>query len=166
MIRNLLPTVWRRSESPLRRADENTFFALHREMNRMFDDFFRESALSSFGEGRGLEVFSPVVDVQEDEKVVVVKAELPGMDEKDIEVSLTDGGLAIKGEKKAEKEQKGRNYWQREASYGAFRRVIPLPEGLNTDKVDARFKNGILTVTVARLEEAGAKEKKIAIKAG
>ena len=165
MIGKMLPTLWRRSESPLRRADENPFFALHREMNRMFDDFFRESDLSSFGEGRGLEVFSPVVDVQEDEKVVVVKAELPGMDEKDIEVSLTDDGLTIKGEKKDEKEDKGKGYWHRETRYGAFHRVIQLPEGLDMEKVDARFKNGVLTVTIERLPEAKSRAKKITIKA-
>ncbi|MBE0556094.1 MAG: Hsp20/alpha crystallin family protein [Proteobacteria bacterium] len=164
MIKNLLPTVWRRSESPLRRAEESPFLALHREMNRMFDDFFRGSDLSPFEGGRGLELFSPVVDVREDEKEVTVKAELPGMDEKDIEVNLTDNGLVIQGEKKAEKEEKGKDYWHREASYGAFRRAIPLPEGLNTEKVAARFKNGVLTVTLPRLEEAKAKVKKIAIK--
>jgi HSP20 family protein len=166
MFGNLLPTVWRRSESPLRRADENPFLALHREMNRMFDDFFRASDLAKFEEGEGWEAFSPAIDVRQDEKEVTVKAELPGMDEKDIEVSLSEQGLAIRGEKKAEKEEKGKQYWRREASYGAFRRVIPLPEGLDLEKVDARFKNGVLTVTLARREEATAREKKIAIKAG
>jgi len=166
MIKNLLPTVWRRSESPLRSAEENPFLALHREMNRMFDDFFRGSDLSPF-EGRGgWRTFSPSVDVREDEKEVTVKAELPGMDEKEIEVSLADGALTIKGEKKDEKEEKGKDYWHRESSYGAFHRVIRLPEGLNMEKVDARFKNGVLTVILPRLEEAKAKEKRIAIKAG
>jgi HSP20 family protein len=165
MIKNLLPTVWRRSESPLRRAEDNPFFALHREMNQMFEDFFRGLEPSSFAGGRDAGSFSPSVDVREDEKEVTVKAELPGMDEKDIEVSLTDDTLTIKGEKKEEKEEKGEGYWQRETSYGTFRRVIPLPDGLDREKVDARFKNGILTVTVARLKNATAKEKRIAIKA-
>ena len=166
MFGNLLPTVWRRSESPLRRADENPFLALHREMNRMFDDFFRASDLAKFEEGEVWEAFSPAIDVKQDEKEVTVKAELPGMDEKDIEVSLSEQGLAIRGEKRAEKEEKGKQYWRHEASYGAFRRVVPLPEGLDLEKVDARFKNGVLTVTLVRREEARAKEKKIAIKAG
>lgn len=165
MIKNLMPTVWRRSESPLRRAEDNPFFALHREMNQMFDDFFRGLDLSPFDSGRGLGAFSPSVDVRDDEKEVTVKAELPGMDEKGVEVSLTDNGLTIKGEKKADKEEKGKDYWHRETSYGAFRRVIPLPEGINMDKVDARFKNGVLTVTLPRLKEAAAKEKRITAKA-
>jgi HSP20 family protein len=165
MIKNLLPTVWRRSESPLRRAEDNPFFALHREMNQMFDEFFRDLDLSPLPGGRNWGAFSPSVDVREGETEVTVKAELPGMDEKDIEVSLTDDVLTIKGKKKAEKEEKGKDYWHRETSYGAFRRVIPLPEGLNTQKVDARFKNGVLTITLARLKEAKAKEKRITVKA-
>jgi len=162
MIRNLLPTVWRRSETPLRRAEESPFLALHREMNRMFDDFSRGFDLSPFDGGWSWG-FSPPVDVREDEKEVTVKAELPGMEEKDIEVNLADNGLTIKGEKKAEKEEKGKDNWYRETSYGAFHRFIPLPEGLDKEKVDARFKNGVLTVTLRLLEEA--KGKKIAIKA-
>jgi HSP20 family protein len=131
-------------------------------MNRMFDDFSRGFDLSPFDGGWSWG-FSPPVDVREDEKEVTVKAELPGMEEKDIEVNLADNGLTIKGEKKAEKEEKGKDNWYRETSYGAFHRFIPLPEGLDKEKVDARFKNGVLTVTLRRLEEA--KGKKIAIKA-
>lgn len=165
MIKNLLPTVWRRNELPLRQAEEHPFLALHREMNRMFDDFFRGSDLSLLDEGRSWGAFSPSVDVREDEKQVTVKAELPGMDEKEIDVSLSSDGLTIKGEKKDEKEEKGKDYRYRETSYGSFHRLIPLPEGLNLEKVEARFKNGVLTVTLPRLEAAKTKEKKIAVKA-
>lgn len=165
MIKNLLPTVWRRSESPMRRAEEHPFFALHREMNQMFDEFFRNIDLTPFGGGKSFGTFSPSVDVREDEKEVIVKAELPGLDEKDVEVTLADDALTIRGEKKGEKEEKGKDYWHRETSYGSFRRVIPLPEGINTEKADARFKNGVLTVTLPRLEEAKAKGKRIAVKA-
>lgn len=162
MMGNWLPTLWRRSETPLRRAEESPFFALHREMNRMFDDFFRDFDLSPLGNGRGESVFTPAVDVREDDKEVVVKAELPGMAEKDIEVSLAANGLTIQGEKKEEKEENGKGYMRREARYGSFRRIVPLPEGLNLEKVEASFKNGVLTVTLPRLEEA--KAKKIAVK--
>jgi HSP20 family protein len=130
----------------------------------MFDDFFREFDLSPGTGIRGLETFSPAVEIREDEKAVIVKAELPGMEEKDVEVSVADYGLTIKGEKKAEKEEKGKDRWYRETSYGSFQRLIPLPEGLNVEKVDARFKNGVLTVTLPRLQEA--KSKKIAVKTG
>jgi len=130
-------------------------------MNRMFDDFSRGFDLSPFDGGWSWG-FSPPVDVREDEKEVTVKAELPGMEEKDIEVNLADNGLTLKGEKKAEKEEKGKDNWYRETRYGAFQRFIPLPEGLDREKVDARFKNGVLTVTLPRLE--AAKSKKIAVK--
>ena len=164
MIKNLLPTVWRRSESPMRRAEEHPFFALHREMNQMFDEFSRSFDLTPFGGGKSFGTFSPSIDVREDEKEVIVKAELPGLDEKDVEVTLADDALTIRGEKKDEKEEKGKDYWHRETSYGSFRRVISLPEGINTEKADARFKNGVLTVTLPRLEEAKVKGKRIAVK--
>jgi HSP20 family protein len=167
MIKNLLPAVRRRSDSPLRRAEEHPFFSLQREMNRMFDDIFRGFDLTPFGGGRSFEAFSPSVDVREGEKEVTVKAELPGLNEKDIDVTLTGEALTIRGEKKEEqeKEDEGKGYWRREASYGSFLRMIPLPEGLNTEKVDARFKNGVLTITLPRLKGAKAKGKKVAVKA-
>ncbi|MBN2438634.1 MAG: Hsp20/alpha crystallin family protein [Deltaproteobacteria bacterium] len=164
MIKNLLPAVRRRSDLPLWETEEHPFFSLQREMNRMFDDIFRGFDVTSPA-GRSFGTFSPSVDVREDDKEVTVKAELPGMEEKDIDVSLTGDGLTIKGEKKDEKEEKGKGYWHRETSYGDFQRFIPLPEGLNTEKVDARFRNGVLTVTLPRLKEAKAKGKKVAIKA-
>ncbi len=79
MITNLLPTVWRRSEAPLQRAEENPFFALHREMNKIFDDFFRGFDLSPFDRVRSFGTFTPSVDVRQDEKEVTIKAELPGL---------------------------------------------------------------------------------------
>lgn len=165
MIKNLLPTVWRRSDSPLRRAEGHPFLTLQREMNQMFDDVFRGFDLTPFGERRSFGDFSPSVDVQEDEKEVSIKAELPGLEEKDIEVTLTDDALTIRGEKKEEKEDKGKDYFHRETRYGSFIRVIPLPGGLNTEKVDARFKNGVLTITLPRLQDAKTKGKKVAVKA-
>ncbi|MCE5282118.1 MAG: Hsp20/alpha crystallin family protein [Deltaproteobacteria bacterium] len=132
----------------------------------MFDDVFRGLDLSLFDSGRNTGTFIPSIDIREDEKGVVVKAELPEMDERDIEVNLADNGLTIQGEKKDEKEEKGKGYWHREASYGAFCRFIPLPEGLDMEKVNARFKNGVLTVTLARQEGAKEKGKKISIKTG
>jgi HSP20 family protein len=163
MMEKLLPTLWQRNETPLRRAEESPLFALHREMNRMFDEFFRGFDLSPVESGSGLRTFYPSVDVREDDKKVIVKAELPGIEEADVDLSLADNGLTIKGEKRTEKEEKGKGTWYRETSYGAFHRFIPLPDGLDREKVEARFKNGVLTVTFPRLEET--KTKKIAIKA-
>ncbi|MBW6484887.1 MAG: Hsp20/alpha crystallin family protein [Syntrophobacterales bacterium] len=165
MIKNWLPSVWRRSESPLQAETEHPFHALQREMGRVFDDFSRSFDLTPFGSERGRDVFYPSVDVTEGDKEVTVKAELPGMEEKDIDVSLTDNSLTIRGEKREEREDKGKDYWHKETSYGSFSRVIPLPEGIDTEKVDARFKNGVLTVTMPKLETTITKSRKISIKA-
>jgi HSP20 family protein len=165
MIRDLLPSVWRRGESPLRKEEEHPFYALQREMDNVFDNFFRNFDLMPLGRGEGLGAFYPSVDVKDGEKEIVVKAELPGMEEKDVEVSLSDDALTIRGEKKEEKENKGKDYWHKETSYGSFSRVIPLPEGLDTEKADARFKNGVLTIALPKLEAKLAKSKRIAIKA-
>lgn len=165
MIRDWLPSVWRRSESPLRTEAENPFYALQREMSRVFDDFSRSFDLAPFGGETGGGTFYPSIDVKEGEKEITVKAELPGMEEKDIEVSFVGNSLTIRGEKREDKEDKGKDYWHRETSYGSFSRTIPVPEGIDTEKVDARFKNGILTVSLPKLETSILKNKKIAIKA-
>ena len=164
MIRNLLPSVWRRSESPLRKEDEHPFYALQREMDNVFDNFFRSFNLMPLGREEDMSAFYPSIDVKDGEKEIVVKAELPGMEEKDVDVSLSDDALTIRGEKKEEKEDKGKDYWHKETSYGSFSRVIPLPDGLDTEKADARFKNGVLTIALPKLEAKLVKSKKIAIK--
>ena len=105
----------------------------------MFDDFYRGLTCRPLM-ADGVGAFGPPVDVREDEKEVTVKAELPGMEEKDIEVNLADNGLTIKGEKKAEKEEKGKDNWYRETSYGAFHTFTPLPEGHDREKVDGRLE--------------------------
>ena len=165
MIRDLLPSVWRSGESPLRKEEEHPFYALQREMDNVYDNFFRSFDLMPIGRGEGMDAFYPSIDIKDGEKDIVVKAELPGMEEKDVEVSLSDDTLTIRGEKKEEKEDKGKNYRHQETSYGSFSRVIPLPDGIDTEKADARFKNGVLTIALPKLEAKLAKSKKIAIKA-
>lgn len=164
MLRNLLPSVRRISEVPVRRA-EDPFFAIQREMSDMLDDFWGTFDLRPFSDGGSLRAFSPIVDVREGDKDIRIKAELPGMDEKDIEVTLADDSITIKGEKREEKEERENECVYREAHYGAFHRMIPLPEGLDGDKAEASFKNGVLDVTVPRLDGAKRKTKKIEIKA-
>jgi HSP20 family protein len=164
MIKDLLPSVWRRGESPLRKEEDHPFYALQREMDNVFDNFFRSFNVSPFEGGKDIGAFYPSIDVKDGEKEIVVKAELPGMEESDVEVSLSDDALTIRGEKKEEKEDKGKDYWHKETSYGSFSRVIPLPEGIDTEKADARFKNGVLTIALPKLEAKLAKSKKIAIK--
>jgi HSP20 family protein len=162
MLKNLLPSVWRKNGKDLRQAQENPFLPLQREMNRIFNDFFGDFGLSPLSGFRTMG-FEPDIDVWEDEKQLNVKAELPGMEEKDIEVNLTADALTIRGEKKDDREEKGDGYWYHESRYGSFHRVVPLPESIDQQKVEAQFKNGVLSIALPWKE--GAKTgKKIAIK--
>ena len=138
---------------------------IQREMNRLFDDFFKGFDLApseTFSDRFGK--YSPSIDVKESDEEIIVTAELPGLDEKDFEVLMSNDSLTIKGEKKEEKEDKGKDYYRMERSFGYFSRVVPLPEGIDAAKVDAKFKNGVLKITLPRTEEAKSKIKKIAVK--
>jgi HSP20 family protein len=95
-----------------------------------------------------------------------VTAELPGMDEKNIEVKVSNGDLLIKGEKEEEKEEKKKDYYLQERHFGSFERRFRVPEGVDADKIEASFKKGVLTVTLPKTAEAQKAEKKIAVKAG
>jgi len=135
-----------------RGSDVNPFFALHREMNRMFDDVFRGLDLAPFGTTRALNGLGwPQIDIDETDKEVRITAELPGLDEKDVSLEIANGVLSISGEKKSESEDKARRFSER--YYGRFERRIPL-EDVDGDKTSATFKNGILTITVPKSAEA------------
>jgi HSP20 family protein len=159
-IRNLVP--FGKKSVPVKREEENPFALLRREMDSLFDNFFRGFDLEPF-ESR-MAALSPKVDVTENDKEIKISAELPGMDEKDIDVSLQNDMLTIKGEKKEEKEDKGKDYYRMERSYGSFSRTIPLPVEVETDKVEARFKKGVLNITLPKTARAVAETKKIAVK--
>ncbi len=161
-LRDLIPTRRGERRVSARREEEHPFYALQRRMNDMFDSFFRDFAAEPFGEWR--DKFAPHIDVKEDDKELTVTAELPGMDDKDIDVMLERNTLTLKGKKKEEKEEKGKNYWHSERSYGSFQRVIPLPEVVDTDKATAKFKKGVLHITVPKTEQAKAAVKKIQVK--
>jgi len=163
--RSLLPSLWNEVDVSPSRSEGNPLAVIQRDMNQLFDNFFRgmgAGPLSATGEG--LSRFVPSLDVRENDKELTIKAELPGMDEKDVEILLTENSLTLKGEKKEEKEDKGKNYYHMERSYGSFQRVIPLPDGLDANKAEARFKKGVLSITLPKLEAAKTKAKKISIK--
>lgn len=149
-----------------RREWELPFVSLQREMNRLFDNFFGGLSLSPWAplEQGSAESFTPRINVSENDKEIKISAELPGMDENDIDVSLTRDTLTIRGEKKEEKEDKGKDYYRMERSYGSFTRSIPLPVEVNTDKVEATFKKGILHITLPKTETAIEKTKKVPIR--
>jgi len=108
----------------------------------------------------------PAVDVSETDKAYEITAELPGMDEKNVEVKVANGVLSIKGEKQEEKEEKKKDYYKRERNFGSFERSFQVPDGVDTDRIEASFKKGVLLVTLPKSAEAQKAEKKIAVKAG
>jgi HSP20 family protein len=164
-IKDLLPSIWKKDEASAKRYEDHPVFSLQKEMDTIFDDFFKRFDLMPFErEPARFGTFSPSVDVKDNSKDVTIKAELPGMDEKDIEVSLTDGAIIIKGEKKEEKEDKDKDFYRMERSYGSFSRTIPLPTGIDSQKANAVFKKGVLTITIPKTEEAKTKLKKIKVK--
>ncbi len=144
---------------------EHSLFSPQREMNRLFDSFFHGFELAPFREFQTVPLarFTPRVNVSETEKEVLVSAELPGMNEKDIGVELEDGALTIRGEKKEEHEEKGKNWHRIEQSYGSFHRVVPLPARADAGKAKANFKKGVLNVTLPKLPEEQNSKKSIEI---
>jgi HSP20 family protein len=153
-VRNLIP--WRKNRGELRRMDEEArpFFALHREMNRVFDDFLRD-----FDGSRRVGSAWPSIEVSETGDEVKVVAEVPGLDKRDVELSLHDGVLTLRGEKKLERN--GSLYSERWE--GAFERIIPVGVDVDPNKVDASFRNGVLTVRLSKKPEARREVKRIAI---
>lgn len=164
-IKDLMP--WRRQRKELMQAgDEDAFQSLQRGISNLFDDFARRMQLNGewlpFGGGG----FTPRVDVSEDEHAVTVVADIPGMDEKEIDVSLSGNLLTLKGEKKHESEKREGDYYRSERAFGAFRRVIQLPCEVDPERVEAKFKNGVLSVTLPKSAAAQEQRHKITIKAG
>jgi len=159
-MRSLIPWGRNGNQTPNLFADEQTspFLALHREVNRLFDDAFRGfDTPALFGRLPSW----PHLEISETEKELHVAAELPGLEEKDVEVLLADGVLTIRGEKKSETEDKERQFSER--FYGRFERQIPLGAEVEADKVEASFKNGVLSVTLPKSEAAETKAKRIAL---
>ncbi len=138
------------------------FTALRREMDRLFEDFGgRFLEVGGFGDGR----FLPETDYAETDKDITVTAELPGVDAKDVEVTLSDDMLIIRGEKKSQRDEKKEHYQFAERSYGAFQRAISVPAGIDASKVDAKFDKGVLKVTMPKPAELQTKRQKIDVKA-
>jgi HSP20 family protein len=108
----------------------------------------------------------PVVDIAEEEKSFELTAELPGMDEQNIKIKLSNGSLIISGEKKAESKQKNNNYCLSERHYGAFERVFDLPKGVDPERIEARINKGLLSISLPKKPEASKAEKILQIRAG
>lgn len=136
-------------------------YPLEREMKRLFDNFW----LSPFEETSSWpSPYLPPVNVREEDNQVVVSAELPGLQDKDIEVRVNKDTLRISGEKKEEIEAKEEDFYRMESSYGHFDRLVDLPAEVDENKAQAKFKNGVLTVRMPKTAESATKTEKIPIK--
>ncbi len=141
----------------------------HQDIDRLFDNFFRVFGFPTIGFGREAaplaqtEWLKPTLDIAANEKEYAITVELPGVDEKDVELELSDGTLIVKGEKKQEKERREQNYYRMERSYGSFQRVLSLPEDAEEDGIVASYKHGVLTITIPRKARPATKARQITI---
>lgn len=166
-----LPTQSASRDPDRRRLSEwNPFEAVRREMDRMFDDLWRFRFVSSPGisssAARGRTFGAPAVDVVGNPNQFQITAELPGMAEKDIEVKCSEGILTIKGEKNEERQESKQDFYLSERRFGSFQRSFRIPESVDVAKIDASFRNGVLTLTLPKNPDAQKDEKKIEIKTG
>ena len=148
--------------------------ALRREVDHLFDDFRMGKWRLPFGRRSAFEMawpraeafrVAPAMDMAEKDDAYEISAELPGMDEKNVEVKVSNGMLIIRGEKCEEKEEREKEFYLSERRFGSFQRSFQLPAGVDADKIDATFTKGVLTVRLPKTEEAKQSEKKIAVKA-
>jgi len=156
---------WEPEERPFE-AFRQQMGSLHRDMDRLFEEMLEEGPRRSllppiWGRDRVV----PDIDETEDEKAFHVRIELPGMDEKDVDIALSGRFLTIRGEKKQEEEQKDKDCYRRERAYGAFRRTLELPGEVDASKIEASFKKGVLRIDLPKTKEAQEKVKHIAVKA-
>lgn len=161
---NLIP--WRNKQRSLDEAGPMTDRSLGRlrdEIDEMFERFWRDPFMLAGPEGFASRLdMGPRVNVSEDDEAITVEAELPGVKPDDVDIQVVGGALRISGHVEQEHKDERRNYHYQERRYGTFQRAIPLPNTVDTDKVSAEFKNGVLTVTVAKNPEA--KPKRIEVK--
>lgn len=145
-----------------RSKEEYPIVSYLQEMNRMMENFFQGFGLAPHQERPG--AFIPSMDMLDAGKEIKITAELPGMEQDDIDISITKEMLTIKGEKKEEKEEKGKGYHRTERSYGAFNRTVSLPVEVDVNKIEATFKKGILTIRLPKTEKVLREAKKVSIK--
>ena len=141
------------------------FVTLQNRMNRLFSDSFEPEG-SKDAEALSTARFTPAVDVYEDEHNVTLKIEVPGIDEKDIDVRVENNTLSVHGERKFEKEEKEENYRRVERQYGSFTRTFTLPTTVDSEKIEANYDKGVLKIQLAKKAEAKPKQIKIGVSSG
>ncbi len=163
LSRSLIPFDWGTALPTRRPANDDPFFRLWRQVDSLFDDFFGRTAPGR-GDG-GTAVVGLPLELQETDDSFKILAEVPGVEEKDVEVTVSGDMLTIKGEKKASSERSENGAFVSERSYGAFMRSIRLPQGVEADKIEATFKNGVLTISLPKPAELQRNVRRIEVKA-
>jgi len=165
-IKDLVP--WRGSGRDIasRTAPIDPMRALQLDVDRAFDHFWRAVPYPFAALGRLEETDTVRVDVVDDDKEVTVTAELPGMSDADVDVSISDGRLTIRGEKKSDREAEENGVLVRERIYGAVERTVPLPDGVDPDAAKATFRNGVLTIAIPKSEKFQANTKHVPVQVG
>jgi HSP20 family protein len=181
-IKKLAPWNWFKKEEdqegkmlPVRRQETQTFHSdpfvqIRQEIDRLFDTAFRGFGFPLTGFGRELtpmaqtDWLKPTLDIGASEKEYTISVELPGVDEKEVQLELINDTLKIKGEKKQQKEEKEKNYYRMERSYGSFQRMLSLPEDADQEKISGVYKNGIIEITIPRKAAPKTEAKQIQIK--
>ncbi|WP_072390740.1 Hsp20/alpha crystallin family protein [Hyphomicrobium sp. CS1GBMeth3] len=154
------------ASAPQRRVPD-VFDALHGELDRVFRTFERGwPRWPSLLHGAAMDIALPNIDVHENSNAITIEADLPGLDEKDVSVTLANGVLTIKGERKSAREEKDESYYLSERSFGSFERSLKLPDTVDESNIEARFDKGVLKVIAAKKPGADKAEKKIQIKKG
>ena len=161
-IKDLIPWARKDGAPDAKSSEDNPIATLQREMNHVFENFWNRVGQFEWPWGSD----EAKSDMVETDKAIEVSIELPGMEMKDIEVTVNDDMLTVKGEKKIERQEEKKGYYLSERSYGAIYRTIPLPPGVDGEKAQASFKNGVLTIKLPQTPEAQAKIKRIDVKNG
>ena len=179
-LKKLVPWNWFKKENggnghtiPVKKSMDGTPYSpariFHDEMDRFFDDFFTGSGFSLPGVGRGLlegmdsTILKPRLDLGATDNAYTITVEIPGVSEKDICLELAHDTLTICGEKKQETQERNKNFYRVERSYGAFQRTLSLPEDANRENIQADFKNGVLTIRIQRTVLSGTRARQIEI---
>ena len=161
-IKDLIPWARKDGAPDAKSSEDNPIATLQREMNHVFENFWNRVGQFEWPWGSD----EAKSDMVETDKAIEVSIELPGMEMKDIEVTVNDDMLTVKGEKKIERQEEKKGYYLSERSYGAIYRTIPLPPGVDGEKAQASFKNGVLTIRLPQTPGAQAKVKRIEVKNG
>lgn len=153
---SLMPWTSDRETSETKRRQEPVRY-LHNEMNRLFDEVFRDFGMPMRAGALFGGSFHPTMDLSEHDDDYVIRAELPGMEQKDIDVSLADGVLTVSGEKKQEDNREENGHSHHESSWGQFQRRMLLPGAVKEDQIEASFKNGVLSIRLPKAEDSKAR---------